>query len=594
MSRGIIFICTNCMEKNPALGKEVSNSSSKTFVVKAMVSNHPAQLPPVQTKEITHASSIQVEDSPLIAKTSNMILESLSSSLVEKTLPSTPVTEPTVETVSSIHVEESPGLKKTADIAGQESTATSLLETPPPSTAATVSSPQEEIVNRVIPEIEISSPEKETENLKTPGEGKSLGCEFCIFKCSDQNAMVAHTLEKHEIETCKEYKCNDCKRVFFEEDQLREHAKLAHSNLEYSCSKCEYKTRDEELFKTHVNYSHDAVMVENFTCEVCSIHFTSKPDLSEHAKVHSKNVNHLCDLCAHEATTEADLDQHKLSSHQTQNINASKLEEENIILKRTVRTLEENYDRIITMFQKQQNESKDKALAYRIEIEASAESFRVVKAENEKLKEVNEVQHKLWKIFVDKFEKDEASKKTPINGNTGTGDKAPNPAKVDDSPSDEEDIDLETSYEEWLRDTRSRGFKRTSPMSNSAERNGNPDQPEEARNARSSGHSDSNQVPQPRPDHVQYCHNWNNYGKCTYQGCRFLHQTAPTCKFDGDCRRTKCMFSHKKQNMNFLANKSKTTRAPMSAWGSMIPPWSSPFPFPNPWQNQSMNRRNRN
>ena len=43
-------------------------------------------------------------------------------------------------------------------------------------------------------------------------------------------------------------------------------------------------------------------------------------------------------------------------------------------------------------------------MAYKIEIEAAQETYRVAKTENEKLKEVNEIQHKLWKIFVNKFE----------------------------------------------------------------------------------------------------------------------------------------------------------------------------------------------
>ena len=60
-----IFICTNCMERNPALGKEVSNSS--TFIVKALVSN-PKEVPPSSRNtqnslsESGLAPSIQLEE----------------------------------------------------------------------------------------------------------------------------------------------------------------------------------------------------------------------------------------------------------------------------------------------------------------------------------------------------------------------------------------------------------------------------------------------------------------------------------------------------------------------------------------------------
>ena len=56
---------------------------------------------------------------------------------------------------------------------------------------------------------------------------------------------------------------------------------------------------------------------------------------------------------------------------------------------------------------------------------------------------------------------------------------------------------------------------------------------------------------------TQYCHYWNNYGKCQYEfknnrPCKFSHSDAPRCKFDGQCNRKSCMFKHYNQNMSFL------------------------------------------
>ena len=47
----------------------------------------------------------------------------------------------------------------------------------------------------------------------------------------------------------------------------------------------------------------------------------------------------------------------------------------------------------------------------------------------------------------------------------------------------------------------------------------------------------------------QYCHYFNNSGHCTFeektgQKCKFLHEKAPVCKFNGSCNRKKCMYSH--------------------------------------------------
>ena len=92
---------------------------------------------------------------------------------------------------------------------------------------------------------------------------------------------------------------------------------------------------------------------------------------------------------------------------------------------------------------------------------------------------------------------------------------------------------------------------------------------------------------------IKYCHYWNNYGRCNYEDCKFEHQSAPVCNYDGDCNRPKCMFTHKKQNMNFLSKKPKPSVNP---WQSMMAPWTNnPFAFQsNPWQNTPMGRRNRN
>ena len=278
--------------------------------------------------------------------------------------------------------------------------------------------------------------------------------------------------------------------------------------------------------------------------------------------------------------------------------NATNHENENVLLKRKLRIMEESYDRLMNMFQKQQNESKDKALTFKVEIEAATESFRVAKAENEKLKEVNEVQHKLWKIFVDKFEKGEKSNDTRPGNNPDKKAGSSAPKSNDDEEiviEDEEDIDLESSYEEWLKDTRRRGFKRTTPTSNPEKNDGNGNGFGGKKTKKTFDRTESNQDEPTRTDFIKYCHNWNNYGKCTFENCRFVHENAPLCKFDGDCKRQKCMFSHKKQNMHFLASKSKPSHGPMQSWPLMISPWSTPFPFhPNPWQNHNPNRKNQN
>ena len=257
--------------------------------------------------------------------------------------------------------------------------------------------------------------------------------------------------------------------------------------------------------------------------------------------------------------------------------------------------MEDSYDRLVNIFQKQQSEFKDKALAFKTEIEETNECLRVVKTENEKLKEVNETQHKLWKIFVDKIEKKETETKDDDRKSQKDPNREKPTAKNDEDTEilDDEDIDTEATYQEWLRDTRKRGFRRSNP-STSAEKNSQPkDKSKKSYAGATKGEKSTTSSPHPEENYqnfVRYCHNWNNLGKCTFDDCKFAHESAPICSFDGNCSRPKCMFAHKKQNMHFLSKKFKP---PVNPWQPMGAPWPNPFPYqPNPWLNPAMNRRN--
>ena len=92
-----------------------------------------------------------------------------------------------------------------------------------------------------------------------------------------------------------------------------------------------------------------------------------------------------------------------------------------------------------------------------------------------------------------------------------------------------------------LFENKSRGYRRTNP-SNEAER--------------SVRHEENVNVPSNQNSHgktihknsntKRFCHFFNN-STCSYnERCKFLHEKAPFCKYDGRCDREKCMFQHRK------------------------------------------------
>ena len=85
---------------------------------------------------------------------------------------------------------------------------------------------------------------------------------------------------------------------------------------------------------------------------------------------------------------------------------------------------------------------------------------------------------------------------------------------------------------------------------------------------------------------VQYCHFYSNFGKCMFEEttgnrCKFSHQKAPTCNYDGKCNRKKCMFSHVSQmtppgQPSFPRQMSEQPFLPQS-YHPPISPWQAPM-----------------
>ena len=125
---------------------------------------------------------------------------------------------------------------------------------------------------------------------------------------------------------------------------------------------------------------------------MCKVIFKSKSDLDDHGKEHRKEITYLCDLCAKECSSDEDLNNHKLVKHPItetveaphskeptlenppEDVSPSLIAKETLEYKRKLMIMEESYDRLMIMYQKQQSDAKDKALAFKVQIETITET----------------------------------------------------------------------------------------------------------------------------------------------------------------------------------------------------------------------------
>ena len=154
-------------------------------------------------------------------------------------------------------------------------------------------------------------------------------------------------------------------------------------------------------------------------------------------------------------------------------------------------------------------------------------------------------------------------------------DKCLKPNRETEKNTNDEEIQVveEDSGEDILKN-KFKGYRRVSP-SNKPEGNNfqnktnerNRDQKQSTTRER---YNDNNVDDKER---VQYCHFFNNNGRCSFaerfgRPCKFSHERAPVCHFDGQCVRPKCMFRHIQDPEHFLEQRQRNPQPRFPATGN--------------------------
>ena len=241
---------------------------------------------------------------------------------------------------------------------------------------------------------------------------------------------------------------------------------------------------------------------------------------------------------------------------------------------------------MISITKKEKDQAKDKEYAMNVQIEELRNGFERIKAENIKLEDNLDTQNKLWKMWIVKSENKD-------NKLTVKSDNKEVAADIDDeillAEDDDihdiqevsEDDEVERIYQRYLiNQQKTFKCKECSFTSNTEE-----DLGKHIHFKHRSAPKRSHEVHRTESKQL-YCHYWNNFGSCQFElktgrTCKFAHKSAPQCKVDGKCTRKLCMFTHRNQNVAFLANPqtNQQTNNFQQRWTQQPNPWSQPRQF---------------
>ena len=279
--------------------------------------------------------------------------------------------------------------------------------------------------------------------------------------------------------------------------------------------------------------------------------------------------------------------------------------EESTDLREEVKVLTSNFERLQVMYHQSLDELNTVKSEYEAKLIMANDNYRVIKTENEVLKEKVDILFKLGRSYLN----NEVNKKKK-EGKREVDETEKIEIATDEVREETEEVE---NLQEWSKN-KLRGFKRVNPSEPAKRQPPNSHTQKQTRAEvhlppRSTTATTSPQVT-PRTatpagnrtiapndndiseaeDNVyrgRFCHYFVNQGGCTYEErtglrCKYEHREAPMCNFGSNCSRTKCMFSHPKNTGNPNQN---------NFLGQMMNPWMNPWlsqtqnqwSMPNPW-----------
>ena len=110
----------------------------------------------------------------------------------------------------------------------------------------------------------------------------------------------------------REFKCEQCHKIYYSNDSLKTHIRGVHEGLTYSCDQCEFKTARGSNLKQHIKTVHEGF---RFSCNQCDYQATRRHDLNQHILSVHEGVRYACDWCEYNGPHPSNLKKHVQKYH---------------------------------------------------------------------------------------------------------------------------------------------------------------------------------------------------------------------------------------------------------------------------------------
>ena len=147
----------------------------------------------------------------------------------------------------------------------------------------------------------------------SPPPAKDKVSPFQWFKCT-KHKLTFDNIEEYKIHNLNQhpgkYTCKDCGKAYQSNHHLNQHVASIHLGMPYTCDVQGFA----KFFSTSAGkdihmLSHRSAPV--YKCNICSLAFDSKKELTSHKMSHSKRQAWECDWCGLLCTHKSDVKRHK-------------------------------------------------------------------------------------------------------------------------------------------------------------------------------------------------------------------------------------------------------------------------------------------